>query len=383
MNLSKLAQFLEVQKQPAYRLKQVKEAYFEKLDSSWDSVTTWSQSLRDLVKEEVAWDVLNQVMVQQSSNGETTKFLFECKDGSKIETVLMSHDYHDGRETVCVSCQVGCPMGCTFCATGTMGLIRNLTSEEIVEQVIHVGRFLKQKGKRVSNVVYMGMGEPMNNYDQVMESVQLLNDPKALAIGVRHISISTCGVVPGILKLADETLRVNLAISLHSAIDETRTEIMPVNRAYPIKKLMDAVETYVEKTNRKVLFEYLMLRDVNDSYEQATALADLLRDKPHLYHVNVIKYHDTGAFKHTEEEGRVQFVEWLREKGVLVTHRRTFGEDIDAACGQLAVAEEEGKHIEGLEAAKKNRSKKEASTHPLAPALTRSKTPAKGGGTRS
>lgn len=361
MDLAKLASFLEEQKQPAYRLKQVKEAYFEQLGSSWESVTTWPKALKDMAADAIAWDVLNQVMVQRSSNEETTKFLFECKDGSKIETVLMSHDYHDGRETVCVSCQVGCPMGCTFCATGTMGLIRNLTAEEIVEQVIHVGRFLKQKEKRVSNVVYMGMGEPMHNYDNVMDSIRLLNDPKSLAIGVRHISVSTCGIVPGILKLADEPLRVNLAISLHAATDEVRSEIMPVNRPYPIKKLMNAVEEYVEKTNRKVLFEYLMLRGINDRHEDAKALAELLRDKPHLYHVNVIKYHDTGLFKHTEEARRVEFVEWLREEGVLATHRRNFGEDIDAACGQLAVAEDEGKHIEGLEAANKNRSKKEVS----------------------
>jgi 23S rRNA (adenine2503-C2)-methyltransferase len=358
MNFVKLTAFLETQKQPAYRLKQVKEVYFEHLGESWESVTSWPKALREAAEVELPWDVLNQDMVQQSSAGDTTKFLFSCADGSKVETVLMSHDYHDGRETVCISCQVGCPMGCAFCATGTMGFIRNLTSEEIVEQAVRVARFLKTKDKRVNNVVYMGMGEPMHNYDNVMDSIRQLNDPKGLAIGVRHISISTCGIVPGILKLADEPLRVNLAISLHSAIDEVRSNIMPVNRAYPIKKLMKAVDIYLDKTNRKVLFEYVMLKGINDRREDAHALAVLLQDKPHLYHVNVIKYHDTGIFKHTEEEGRDRFIEWLREEGVLATHRRNFGEDIDAACGQLASAEEDGERFEGLEAAKKNRKQK-------------------------
>jgi 23S rRNA (adenine2503-C2)-methyltransferase len=355
MNFSKLAGFLEVQKQPAYRLKQVKEVYFEQLGDSWDAVTSWPKVLREAAEKEIPWDVLSQSLVQQSSTDETTKFLFECKDGSKIETVLMSHDYHDGRETVCVSCQVGCPMGCAFCATGTMGFIRNLSSEEMVEQVIHVARYLKAKGKRVSNLVYMGMGEPMHNYDEVMDSIRAMNDPKGLAIGVRHISVSTCGIVPGIIKLANDPMRVNLAISLHAATDEVRSTLMPVNNAYPIRKLMRAVDEYLDNTNRKVLFEYLMLKGINDRRDDAYALGVLLRSKPHLYHVNVIKYHDTGLFKHTDEQGRNRFVEWLREEGVLVTHRRNFGEDIDAACGQLASAEEDGEHLEGLEAAKKNR----------------------------
>jgi 23S rRNA (adenine2503-C2)-methyltransferase len=250
--------------------------------------------------------------------------------------------------------------------------------------VIHVARWLKDRaesepekeGERkratekritngkethfVTNVVYMGMGEPMNNYDNVLQSVRILNDAKGLAIGIRHISISTCGIVPGILKLAEEPFQVNLAISLHAATDETRSKIMPVNRAYAVKKLMDAVDQYVEKTNRKVLFEYLMLDGVNDSRADADALAKLLAHKKHLYQVNVIKYHDTGLFKSTNESGRLRFVEWLREKGVLVTHRRTFGEDIDAACGQLAVAEENGQMLEGKVAAKKNREKRNA-----------------------
>jgi 23S rRNA (adenine2503-C2)-methyltransferase len=183
----------------------------------------------------------------------------------------------------------------------------------------------------------MGMGEPMNNYDAVMASIRMLNDPKGIGIGVRHLSISTCGIVPGILKLADEPEQVNLAISLHSAVQKTRSSLMPVNAAYPIEKLMAAVETYTEKTNRKVLFEYLLLDGINDTRGEAEALADLLSSNRRLYQVNLLKYHDTHAFKATSSDERGQFMQWLIDRGIPVTIRHSFGEDILAACGQLAV----------------------------------------------
>lgn len=334
MNLIALGEALRDRKEKPYRLEQAKQAYYVSLGTSWEDVTSWSKQLREEVSAIIPWDTMTCNQVQESAQGDTIKFLLTCTDGSKIESVIMRHK--GDRNTVCISCQVGCPMACAFCATGKMGLTRNLTADEIVEQVIVAARWLQERDAKVTNVVYMGMGEPMNNYEEVMKSVRLLNDPKTFALGVRHISISTCGIVPGILKLADDPLRVNLAISLHAGTDETRSKIMPVNKAYPIKKLLQAVDTYLEKTNRKVLLEYLMLRGINDTREEAKALARLVQHKKHLYHVNVIKYHDTGVFTHTEEDGRVQFVEWLREEGVQVTHRRTFGEDISAACGQLA-----------------------------------------------
>lgn len=363
MNLAALRAFLDEKNQPRYRLKQATRAFYVELQGSWDDVTAWPADLREQAKIAAPWNTLTAITTQESKQGDTVKTLFSCADGAKIETVLMRHE--DGeRNTVCISCQVGCPMGCTFCATGTMGLKRQMTADEIVEQVIFYVRWLNQRegnygpGKRSVNVVFMGMGEPMNNYDEVMKAVRLMNDKDGLALGARHISISTCGVVPGILKLADEPEQVNLAISLHSAIDETRSKIMPVNKAYDVTKLMRAVRTYIEKTNRKVFFEYLMLKGINDTVEEADALADLLHEKPKLYHVNVIKYHDTDAFESTHRDGRMQFIERLRDHGVSVTHRRTFGEDIDAACGQLAVNEEAGKLTQGHEAIRANREKK-------------------------
>ena len=358
MNTVSLEAMLKEQKQPAFRLKQAKQAYFKDLADSWEGLSTWPKALRESVAKEIAWDEMSCEMIQESAQGDTVKFLFHAQDQSLIEMVIMRHD--DGRNTVCLSCQVGCAMGCTFCATGTMSFGRNLTAEEMVNQVIHAARWLRVHGEaKVTNIVYMGMGEPMHNYNEVMRSIHLLNHPEGFGLGARHISISTCGVVPGILKLANEPEQVNLAISLHAPDNETRSKIMPVNKAYPVEKLMDAVRTYARKTNRKVMFEYLMLKDINDTREQAELLADILsQGDKHLYHVNVIAYHDTGAFEGTRKEGRMQFVKWLKERGVSVTHRRTFGEDIDAACGQLAVKEEGDERKRGKEAAESYRKTK-------------------------
>ncbi|MEN9557736.1 MAG: hypothetical protein RL141_105 [Candidatus Parcubacteria bacterium] len=362
MELPALKAFLEERKQPAYRYEQAARAFYVELEDSWEKVTPWPKALREEAAKVVPWDALTAGVTQENKSGDTIKTLFACADGLKIETVLMRNDptatagSHDDRNTVCISCQVGCPMGCTFCATGTMGLKRNLTVNEMVEQVIFYARWLKAKGgRRITNVVYMGMGEPMNNYNEVMRSVRLLNAQDGFNLGARHISISTCGVVPGILRLADEPEQVNLAISLHSGIDSTRSKIMPVNKAYDVTKLMRAVRTYTEKTNRKVFFEYLMLKGVNDSLEEADAVADILEENPRLYHVNVIKYHDTDSFESTPKDGRMAFIQRLKERRIPVTHRRTFGEDIDAACGQLAINDSDGKVSQGLEAVHLNR----------------------------
>jgi 23S rRNA (adenine2503-C2)-methyltransferase len=356
MNLAQLHQTLKELNQPAFRFAQVKRAFYVEALESWDQVTTLPKALRDNLSAQVPWLTLTPVKTQVSENGDTVKTLFSCSDGKKIEAVLMRHE--GGRNTVCVSSQVGCPMACSFCATGTMGLKRNLTADEMVEQVVQFVRFLKPEGARVTNVVFMGMGEPMHNYDETMKAVRLMNDPEAIGLGARHISISTCGIVPGILKLADEPLQVNLAISLHSAVDETRSKIMPVNKAYPIKKLMAAIDTYTEKTNRKVFFEYLLLRGINDTPAEARALANLLKHNFRLFHVNLIKYHDTQAFTATSKDYRMEFMRRLQDLGVPVTHRITFGEDIDAACGQLAVNEEKGELKQGRDAVKVNKEAK-------------------------
>lgn len=367
MNLSSIASFLAEHKQPSFRLGQVKRAFYVEKISSWDGLTTWPKALRESAAQEIVWDALKPIKTQVSSKGDTVKTLFELEDGKKVETVIMRHE--GGRNTVCISSQVGCAMACSFCATGTMGLNRNLTADEIAEQVVHMSRWLKENGDaHVTNVVYMGMGEPFHNYDEVMKSVRILNDHEGINLGARHISISTCGIVPGILRLSDEPIQVNLAISLHSAVDATRSKIMPVNKAYPLAKLQAAIETYTRKTNRKVFFEYLMLKGINDTPAEAEALARFMETDRRLYHVNLIKYHDTAAFSSTPTPERMGFMRRLQDAGVSVTHRITFGEDIDAACGQLAINEQEGKMVEGKEAAKVGRTAKEARTKKAVPA---------------
>jgi 23S rRNA (adenine2503-C2)-methyltransferase len=338
MDIAKLETTLEKAGERAYRIEQAKRAVFDDLISSWDEASTLSKDLRTMLEREVPFSSVEHVTTQTSERGDTVKSLFKLRDGKNIEAVLMRH--HGDRDTVCISSQVGCPMACTFCATGTMGLKRNLTAEEMLDQVLHFARMLRKEGKRVTNVVFMGMGEPMHNYEAVMESVRSMNGNggKGLGIGARHISISTCGIVAGILRMADEPLQINLAVSLHAPNDELRTKLMPVNRAYPLGKLMPAIKDYIAKTNRKVMFEYLLIDGLNDTIEIADELADLM-DHP-LFHVNLIKYHTTGAFVSSPVENRSAFMDRLKKRGVSVTHRITFGEDIDAACGQLA-----NKHI--------------------------------------
>lgn len=381
MDFDRLKTLLAERSEPAYRLAQAKRAYFVDLAASWDEVSVFSKPLRTSLSD-VPWNDLSVLRVQEAPHGDTVKTLFTCADGQKIEAVLMRHE--DGRNTVCVSSQVGCAMACAFCATGTMGLKRNLTVAEIIEQVVHYARWLKhasrvtpnasseeampeaideidletendtyrptKRGSRVTNVVFMGMGEPFHNYDNVMKALRLMNDKDGLNIGARHLSVSTCGIVPGILKFADENFQANLAISIHAGTDEVRNKFMPVNTPYPLAKLMAAVRTYMERTNRQVMFEYLLLKGINDRYEDAVALAKLLGPDYRLVHVNVIKYHPTMAFDATARDQRIEFVRWLEELGVPATHRITFGEDIDAACGQLAVREERGEVRQGLDA---------------------------------
>lgn len=332
MDADKLRTIIEAAGEKPYRLAQVKDAVYRQLISDWDEATSLSAPLRAALKAGVPITSLEEINRVSSERGDTTKVAFRLADGNVIETVLMQH-YGD-RNTVCVSSQAGCPMACAFCATGTLGLKRNLTTEEIVDQVLHFARLLKAKGERVSNMVFMGMGEPMHNYDSVMDAVRILNDQKGLALGARHISISTCGIVAGIKRMTEEKLQVNLAISLHAPNDVLRSRLMPVNLAYPLARLMPAVEAYVAKTRRKVMFEYLLIDGLNDTPEVAEELATIMRHP--LYHVNLIKYHTTGVFVSSPRERRSAFMDILMKRGVSVTHRITFGEDIDAACGQLA-----------------------------------------------
>ena len=369
MNITDLKKILE--KEPSFRLKQVKKAIFVDLIENWQQATTIPQDLRQKLSEIYLIPELKIEKTLTSKDGETLKALFRLKDGLKIESVLMRHI--DDRRTICVSCQVGCSIGCKFCATGQEGFKRNLLPLEIVPQVLFFARILKKSNEKITNVVFMGMGEPFLNYDNAMAAIKILNDKDGFNLGSRHISISTCGIIEGIKKLAKEKLQVhphtkqgqstesakidevslrygvgvNLAISLHAPNNELRTELMPINKKYPIEKMLSAVDDYIKKTKRKVMFEYLMIDRVNDSLKEAEELAKLLK-KP-LYFVNLISFNPIGHSKFKPSPGWKikKFKEILEKAGINVTQRYRFGQEIKAACGQLAGTPSEALAKEG------------------------------------
>ena len=313
---------------PSFRLAQAKKAVFCDLVEDWNAVTSLPKDVRAELAKDCSLRI--EATMQTSMDGQTNKAAITFADQQRVETVLMR--YSD-RNTVCVSSQVGCAMGCDYCATGQMGFTRDLTADEMVAQVIFFARILKKENKRVSNVVFMGMGEPFLNYENVMAAIDTINDKNGLNIGSRHIAISTCGIVEGIKKLADEPKQVSLAISLNSPDDSLRSELMAVNKRYPLKNILRAVDDYIAKTKRKVMFEYLMIAGVNDSIEQAKALAKIMA-KP-LYMVNLIPYHFTGKYKASSAAQVQRFRDVLVEAGIYTTQRKRFGRGIKAACGQL------------------------------------------------
>ncbi len=317
-------------REPKYRLVQVNQAIFSDLAESWDEVTALPKKLRETLQAECPLEINAELSL--SDDKDTAKALIRLADGKFIETVLMRHE--DGRNTVCVSCMVGCPMKCAFCATGEMGLLRKLTADEIITQVLFFSRFLKKENARVGSVVFMGMGEPFLNYDNVMQAVRILNNPECFGIGARHISISTCGIFDGIRKLTTEDIAVNLAISLHAPNDEVRRKIMPVAEGYTIAERLTVIDEYIAKTRRKVMFEYLLIDGVNDTDEMARELATILKHK--LCVVNLIQYNDTGAFVASSHNRMNRFKEILEKAKIEVTMRYRFGRDIKGACGQLA-----------------------------------------------
>jgi 23S rRNA (adenine2503-C2)-methyltransferase len=297
-------------------------------------MTTLPKELRAALTERgVEFSTIAPVTMQRSQDAQTTKGLFRLHDGSEVEAVQMEH--RGGRTTLCISSQAGCAFGCAFCSTGQAGFTRNLSACEIFDQAAFFARRLAAREKRVSNVVFMGMGEPFHNYEAVMTAVALLNDPQGFSLGHRHITISTVGLADKIDAFADEHLQVNLAISLHAPSDELRSELMPVNRKFPLTVLMPACERYVAKTSRKIFFEYVMLDGINDSAECARKLAALMRG--HLYHVNLIPYNATpdAPFNASNEARIWEFAATLDAAGVPTTVRHNMGRDIAAACGQL------------------------------------------------
>ena len=290
-------------------------------------MTNLSIDLRDKLKEKYEIGTYKIIRKLESSDG-TKKFLFDILDGNAIETVLMEYKFG---KSICISTQVGCKMGCKFCASTGIDFIRSLSSGEIVEQILAVQR---EENVKISNVVFMGIGEPLDNYENVVKAIKLLNDPKGLNIGARHISISTSGLVPKIKQLADEKLQCTLSISLHATTNDKRSEMMPVNRAYPIEELLEACRYYTDKTGR-ISFEYALAKDNNDNIEDAKRLVKLLKGM--LAHVNLIPINkiENGVYDKSTNENILKFRDYLNDNGIVATVRRELGADIDAACGQL------------------------------------------------
>lgn len=318
-----------------FRAEQIYDWLYKKRISSFEDMNNLSKSLRDKLSENFQITTLKTVIKQSSSDG-TIKFLFELHDGYSIETVLMRHDYGN---SVCVTTQVGCRIGCTFCASTLGGLKRHLEAGEIVAQVVTVQQALDETDERVSSVVIMGIGEPFDNYDNMMSFLKIINHDKGLMIGARHITVSTSGIVPKIYQFADENMQINFAISLHAPNTELRSRLMPINRAYKLDDLMKSVRYYIDKTGRRISFEYGLFGGVNDSVEHAEELASLLKGLK--CHVNLIpvNYVPERDYVRTPKDKIFAFEKTLKNRGINVTIRREQGHDIDAACGQLRAKE--------------------------------------------
>lgn len=311
-----------------FRAEQIFKWLYQEKVKSFDYMTNLSLELREKLKQNYTICNFKIIRRQESKDG-TIKYLFDVLDGNAIETVLMS--YHHGY-SICVSSQIGCKMGCKFCASTGINFIRNLSSGEIVEQILAVEQ---DTGYRISNVVLMGIGEPLDNYDNVVNAIHIINNPKGLNIGARHISLSTSGLVPKIYKLAEENIQCTLSISLHATNNKKRSSMMPVNDAYPIEELIKACKDYIEKTHRRISFEYALAKDNNDNIEDAKELVKLLKGM--LCHVNLIPINkiENGKFDKSSNENIIKFRDYLNDHGIVATIRRELGSDIDAACGQL------------------------------------------------
>lgn len=310
-----------------FRATQIYEFLYKKKVKSFDEMNNIGKNTVKLLKDNFSFDKIKMVTKQEDIG--VKKYLFELLDGQRIESVLMYHDYGI---SICVSSQVGCNMSCKFCESGRLKKVRNLESYEIVEQILYIEEDIKT---RISHVVVMGIGEPFDNYDNVMRFVKIINNPKGIDIGSRHITISTCGLIPGIEKFIHEEGQVNLAISLHAPNDKIRTQIMPIAKVYKLNDLINAIKKYIQKTNRRVTFEYIMLEQINDSKENALELAKLLKGIN--CYVNLIPYNETEniTFKRTKNKQIMDFYDILKKNKINVTIRKEFGSKVDAACGQL------------------------------------------------
>lgn len=333
LDLDQLKEYFREIGEPAYRAGQLWSAIYTQLVAEPDQVSSLPKPLRSRLQQDITFSHLNPIERLVSSDGETVKTLFDLPGTARIETVLM---HYDVRETLCISSQAGCAMGCVFCATGQLGFHRNLGTGEIVEQVVHYARELAQLGRNVTNIVVMGMGEPFHNYDAVMAAIKRLNDPKCMNIGARRFTISTVGIVPMIRRFTLEKSQVNLAVSLHAANDTLRNKLIPVNRKYPLQELIPACRDYVEQTGRRLSFEWALINGINDTPEHARELAALIKGM--ICHVNIIPLNPTPIYPGapTSAERALEFKSTLEESGITCTIRIRRGVDIKAGCGQLA-----------------------------------------------
>jgi 23S rRNA (adenine2503-C2)-methyltransferase len=319
--------------EPAFRAEQLWKGVFQHLAAGPNEITALPKTLREKLAAEITFSRFNQVDRLVSTDGETVKILFNLPDGARIEAVLM---HYDERETLCISSQAGCAMGCVFCATGQMGLKRSLTSGEIVEQVMHYARELAGRGSKVTNIVVMGMGEPFHNYEAVMAAINRLNDPNGMNLGARRFTISTVGIIPGLRRFTAEKSQVNLAVSLHAANDSLRSRLIPANRKYPLAELIKACREYVETTGRRLTFEWALIAGVNDTAHDALELAALVKGLN--CHVNLIPLNPTTQYPGapTTSARAQEFKKILDSSGIACTIRLRRGIDIQAGCGQLA-----------------------------------------------
>ena len=331
ITIDELETFLKENNEKKYRAGQIMDWLYIKRVDSFSKMSNLSHELIKLLEENYFFDKIE--VLKEEKDIDVSKFLFKLSDGNLIEAVLMNHDYGN---SLCVSSQVGCNMSCKFCESGRLKKVRNLTSGEMISQILIVEKLIK---KRISHVVVMGIGEPFDNFDNLVSFITIANYQKGINLGSRHITVSTCGIVPKIYEFAKLPYQVNLAISLHAPNNEIRDKIMPINKIYKIEKLIKAVKDYISITNRRVTFEYIMLKDINDSIENAKELANLLRGINS--YVNLIPYNETEniSFKRTEKKKILEFYDILKKEKINVTIRREFGTGIDAACGQLRARE--------------------------------------------
>lgn len=332
MTLEEMAAFVQELGEPKFRAKQLFQWVYQKGVRSFDEMTNLPAAFRAKLADRALLRLVEREVEQYAEPTDTTKYLFRLIDGQKVESVLMQQEWGN---SVCITTQVGCRMGCTFCASTVGGLVRNLSAGEIVDQIVAMKQELPT-GERISHVVVMGSGEPLENYDNVLKAIRLMHEPEGLGISYRHITLSTSGIVPGMRRLAEEGLPITLALSLHAPNDELRRKLMPVARIWPLAQVMEAARQYGEKTGRRVTYEYILIEGVNDEPGHAAELAGLLRGS--LAHVNLIPMNPVAERPQYRRPGadRVnRFKEILESGGIATTVRRAMGGDIDAACGQL------------------------------------------------